>query len=242
MEKLGSRAPRSVLVTAAVAMVVVVGTLVAVVALRPRADQAEEPASPGPGPTISGAVDPTVCGSSPCQAIATQEVNGEKVTLLASADSTVARLDVGAPPSSATVDLTITEQGVKLSQDSLRCLGGTVAACLVRGPVTGGQVGEVVANRGSSWEIASQAYLSDANYIGLADVAGTEAPEVTVVRHDCPTTAQDTPKCAAAPVVAEVFDLGGRSIGCTKRKYTSPSQMRGYPTIRLSTSDLGSCG
>lgn len=83
MEKLGSRAPRSVLVTAAVAMVVVAGTLVAVVALRPRADQAE-PASLGPGQTVSGAVDQTVCGSAPCQTIATQEVNGEKVTLLAS--------------------------------------------------------------------------------------------------------------------------------------------------------------
>ncbi|MFD8499674.1 hypothetical protein [Amycolatopsis sp. NPDC059657] len=241
MDKLGSRAPRSVLVTAAVAMVVVAGTLVAVVALRPRADQAE-PASPSRGPSVSGAVDPTVCGSAPCQAIATQEINGGKVTLLASADSAVARLDVGVPPSDTIVDLTITEQGVKLTQDSLRCLGGTVAACLVRGPVTGGQIGEVVANRGSNWEIASQAYLSDANYIGLTDVSGTAAPEVTVVRHDCPTAAQDTPKCAAAPVVAEVFDLGGRSIGCTKRKYTSPSQMRGYPTIRLSTSDLGACG
>lgn len=151
----------------------------------------------------------------------------------------MARLDVGTPPSDTIVDLTITEQGVKLTRDSLRCLGGAVAACLVRGPVTGGQIGEVVANRGSNWEIAGQAYLSDANYIGLTDVSGTEAPEVTVVRHDCPTTAQDTSKCAAAPVVAEVSDLGGRSLGCTKRKYTSPSQMRGYPTIRLSTSDLG---
>ncbi|SDY71173.1 hypothetical protein SAMN05421504_106476 [Amycolatopsis xylanica] len=240
MEKLGSRAPRSVLVTAAVAMVVVVGTLVAVVALRPRADQAE-PASPSAGPRLTGTADPTVCGQAPCQTIATQVVNGGKVTLLAGPDSGVARLDVDVPPSDTIVDLTITEQGVKLSQDSLRCLGGAVPACLVRGPVTGGQIGEVVANRGSNWEIASQAYLSDANYIGLADVSGSEAPEVTVVRHDCPTVAQDTPKCAAAPVVAEVFDLGGRSIGCTKRRYTSPSQMRGYPTIRLSTSDLGSC-
>lgn len=236
MQKLGSRAPRSVLVTAAVAMVVVVGTLVAVVALRPGPDQVVS-ALPNPG-TASDTADPAVCGSSPCQTVATQDVNGGKVTLLASQDGGVARVNVGA----AIIDLTITEQGVKLTQDSLRCLGGAVAACLVRGPVTGGQIGEVVANRGSTWEIASQAYLSDANYIGLADVSGNAAPEVTVVRHDCPSTAQDTPKCLAAPVVAEVFDLGGRSIGCTKRKYTSPSQMRGYPTIRLAPTDLGSCG
>jgi hypothetical protein len=63
---------------------------------------------------------------------------------------------------------------------------------------------------------------------------------VIVVRHECPDSSSGTPKCEVMPVLAEVNDLAGNSVGCT-RKVTSPSLLGGWPDVRLSRGDLRNC-
>ena len=41
-------------------------------------------------------------------------------------------------------------------------------------------------------------------------------------------------------MLGEVYDLTGKSVGCTRR-VTSPSDLRGWPDIRLTRADLRAC-
>ena len=111
---------------------------------------------------------------------------------------------------------------------------------LVRGQVDGGAYGEVLAGRGGLWHDPGKPYFADAGTLTLGDVNADGVPDVIVVRHECPGAESGTPKCEAAPVLAQVYDLGGETLGCT-RKVTSPSDLRGWPEVRLTRADLRSC-
>lgn len=234
-----ARAPRSVLVTVLVAAVVTAGVLIAVAALRSRAGA---PVGAGPGADPAGAITPpnSNCGPAACVQVASATVNGTEVALLAAPDGGSGHLRLGFDPSHATVETTITSIGARLGPDSLRCVDGTIIVCLVRGVTEGGLVGEVLAYRGESWRGPEKPFFSDAGNISLSDATGDNSPDVIVVRHECPGSQPGSAKCGAAPVLASVFDLAGRQLGCTK-KYPSPSNLRGWPDIRLTKAELRGC-
>jgi hypothetical protein len=233
----GVRAPRSVLVTVLVALVVVIAALVVVVAQRPRTDATvSAPVSAVP-PSGQSTLE---CGTVSCRTLKAIDVHGTTVSLLDDGEGGSGLVTVG-PQVPTVVEVTITALGVKLGPDSLLCLDGGTAACLVLGRQQGGAVvAELLSSGGDTWRASERQYLSDASYIGLDDVTGDNVPEVLVVRHECPDSTSGTAQCAAAPVLVEVFDLGGDALGCT-RKYTSPSQLRGWPTVRLEKSDIRAC-
>jgi hypothetical protein len=140
-------------------------------------------------------------------------------------------------------ELSIAQLGVRLDQNSLRCIDGTAPTCLVRGDV-GDQgnagYGELLVASGGVWRAPGKPYFADAGTLSLYDVTADGRPDVIVVRHDCPGAASGTPKCQASPVLGEVYDLGGNSLGCTRR-VTAPSDLRGWPDVRLTRADLRNC-
>ncbi|WP_158892036.1 hypothetical protein [Amycolatopsis anabasis] len=230
----GSGPPRSAVVTAVVAVLVTAGALVTVALLRPRAEDSSA-AEPNSAPAASAPAQE--CGDAPCQVLATQNVNGTTVELLAGADGNDGRFRAYGPNSHVVIETKTTALGARLNQNSLQCVAGPVSACLVRGLNDGGMLGEVLVSRDNDWRSPEKPYFSDAGGLVLDPVAGA-APDVVVVKHQCPSGGET--KCQSRPVYAEVFDLAGEQLGCT-RDYTSPSQLRGWPAINLVQSDLRAC-
>jgi hypothetical protein len=234
----GVRTPRSALLTAVLAAVVVVGALGAVYVLRSRSDS-------GAGSVTEAVAGPATtaesCGGGPCRQVAAMTVGGTPVVLLADAGGGSGRVRIGPAPGTV-FELTIGQQGLdaRLDGNSLTCIDGTTAACLVRGGVDGGAYGELLVGSGGLWGDSGKPFFADAGTLSLYDVTADGRPDVIVVRHDCTSSTSGTAKCQAAPVLAEVYDVTGESVGCTK-KYTSPSDLRGWPDIRLTRADLRTC-
>jgi hypothetical protein len=233
------RTPRSALLTAVLAAVVTVGAIVAVFVLRPRPDAPAEAVS---APVAAPVAPVVTCGGGPCRQVAAMTVSGTPVVLLTDAAGGSARVRVGQEPGTV-FELSIAQLGVRLDQDSLRCVDGAAAACLVRGDAGDegtGAYGELLVRSGGLWRDPGKPYFADAGTLALHDVTADSRPDVIVVRHDCPDAASGTPECQAAPVLGEVYDLAGTSLGCTRR-VTAPSSLRGWPDIRLSRADLRRC-
>jgi hypothetical protein len=239
MRNSDARAPRSVLVTVLIAVVVTVGVLITVVVLRARADV---PVADAPGADQAAGIAPAKqnCGQVPCVQLAAETAGGMEVALLAAPDGSSGRVRFGPAAVNTSIETSISAIGARLGPDSLRCREGVIVACLVRGTGDGGTMGEVLVYRGDSWEATEKPYFSDANNISLSDAVGDSSPEVIVVRHECPGRLPGSASCAAAPVLATVFDIRGAQLGCTK-KYTSPTQLRGWPDVKLVKSDVRAC-
>jgi hypothetical protein len=232
------RTPRSALLTAVLATVVTVGAIGAVFLLRPRPQAPSGAAEPAAGPVASV----VTCGGDPCRRLAAVTVGGTPVVLLTDASGGSAQLRVGPEPGTV-FELSVAQLDVRLDQNSLRCIDGAAPACLVRGDVGEdgtAAYGELLVAGGGVWRDAGKPYYSDAGTLSLYDVTADGRPDVIVVRHDCQGAASGTPKCEAAPVLGEVYDLAGTSVGCTRR-VTSPSDLRGWPDIRLTRADLRAC-
>ncbi|RSD22026.1 hypothetical protein [Amycolatopsis eburnea] len=241
MRTTAARTPRSALLTAVLAAVVTLGAIGAVFALRPRPEAPSGAAEPAAAP-----VAPAVtCGGGPCRQLAAVAVGGTPVVLLTDSSGGSARLRVGPEPGTV-FELAIAQLGVRLDQDSLRCVDGAAPACLVRGDVGDDSedgtaaYGELLVGSGGVWRDPGKPYYADAGTLSLYDVTADGRADVIVVRHDCPGAASGTPKCEASPVLGEVYDLAGKSVGCTRR-YTAPSDLRGWPDIRLTRADLRPC-
>ncbi len=232
-----ARAPRSVLLTALLAVVVTAGVIVAVVLLRPAAPvPAGEPGVP---PVSDGAPNaPGVdCGDSACREISAMTVGGLPVVLLADDSGRQGVVRIGAD---TVYPLIVNDMGATLKGDSLRCFDGVTPVCLVRGEVGGGSAGELFVARGGIWRDTGKPYFSDAGTIALNDVTADGIADVIVVRHECPGAQTGSARCQAAPVLAEVYDVARGSVGCTRR-YTAPSELRGWPEVRLAKADLRAC-
>ncbi|MEU3770061.1 hypothetical protein AB0E55_33795 [Amycolatopsis keratiniphila] len=232
-----ARAPRSVLLTALLAVVVTAGVIVTVILLRPAAPT---PAGdPGVPPVSDGAPSaPGVnCGDSVCREIGAMTVGGLPVVLLADSAGKQGVVRIGADTA---YPLMINDMGVTLKGDSLRCVDGSTPVCLVRGETGGGAAGELFVARGGIWRDTGKPYFSDAGTIALNDVTADGVADVIVVRHECPGAQSGSARCQAAPVLAEVYDVARGSVGCTRR-YTAPSELRGWPDVRLSKADLRAC-
>jgi len=238
MRTTAARTPRSALLTAVLAAVVTVGAIGAVFVLRPRPQLPTGAAEPAP----AAALPASTCGGGPCRELAAATVGSTPVVLLTDTAGGSARLRVGPEPGTV-FELSIAQLGVRLDQNSLRCVDGAAPACLVRGDSEDDgrtAYGELLVGNGGVWRDLGKPYYADAGTLSLYDVTADARPDVIVVRHDCPGALAGTPKCAAAPVLGEVYDLAGRSVGCTRR-VTSPSDLRGWPDIRLTRADLRAC-
>ena len=190
--------PRSALLTAVLAAVVTLGAIAAVFLLRPRPEEPAGAAEPATAP-VSAVV---TCGGGPCRQLAAVTVGGTPVVLLTDASGGAGRVRVGAEPGTV-FELSIAQLGVRLDQNSLRCIDGAAPTCLVRGDV-GDQgkaaYGELLFESGGEWRAPGKPYFADAGTLSLYDVTADGRPDVIVVRHDCPGTESGTAKCDAAPV------------------------------------------
>ncbi|WP_414935733.1 hypothetical protein [Amycolatopsis sp. cmx-11-51] len=231
------RTPRSVLVTAMLAVVVTAGVIVAVILLRQPAPvpdgEAGVPPLPDGVPTAPGAS----CGYSACREVGAMTVGGVPVVLLADETGKQGVVRIGAD---SVFPLIINDMGVTLTGDSLRCVDGATPVCLVRGKTADGSAAELFVSRGGIWRDPGKPYFSDAGTIALNDVTADGIADVIVVRHECPDAQSGSARCQAAPVLAEVYDVASGSVGCTRR-YTAPSELRGWPDVRLTRADLRTC-
>lgn len=238
MRTSAARTPRSALLTAVLAAVVTLGAIGAVFWLRPR-----PAASVGAAEPASVPVTPAVtCGGGPCREVAAMTVGGTPVVLLTDSAGGSARVRVGPEPGTV-FELSIAQLGVRLDQNSLRCIDGAAPTCLVRGGTDDRNTaayGELLVAGGGVWRDLGKPYFSDAGTISLYDTTADGRPDVIVVRHDCKPADSGSPQCAAAPVLGQVYDLTGKPLGCTRR-VTSPSDLRGWPDIRLTRADLRPC-
>ncbi len=232
-----ARTPRSVLLTALLAVLLTVGVFVAVILLRPSAPVPT--GDPGAAPLSDGApTAPKVnCGHSACREIGAMTVGGVPVVLLADEAGKQGVVRIGAD---AVFPLIVNDLGVTLKGDSLRCVDGATPVCLVRGETGGGSAGELFVARGGVWRDPGKPFYSDAGTISLNDVTADGVADVIVVRHECPGAQSGSARCQAAPVLAEVYEVASGSVGCTRR-YTSPSELRGWPDVRLTRADLRAC-
>lgn len=229
-----SRPPRPVLLTAAVAVVVVVASLLVAVLVRPGEER-----NSADGLSMPTETGDAGCGGGPCRVVASDSVNGMPVELLADARGSVARLRAGGPTSGSIAEVTVASMGVPLNRDSLRCEESATPVCLVRGPHDGGMVGEVHIWQGDNWRSDQRPYFSDAGSVTLDDVDADDVPEVLVVSHDC-SDVDSVSACQVAPVLVEVFDLSGGTVGCTDI-YGSPGSLRGWPEVDVESSELIPC-
>ncbi|SFB34110.1 hypothetical protein SAMN05216266_108272 [Amycolatopsis marina] len=231
------------LVTVVLALVVTIAALVTVFLLRSRQENSPSANAEGEAPdapSVSGSSPAGDCPESRCVVLVSVDVDGSTVELLADQDGRSGRVRVDWGTDTATVlESTIATMGAKVGGDSLRCVEGAISVCLVRGSLEDGTVGEVVVARGGTWRPADRPYFSNAGTIALDDVSGDEVPEVVVVRHDCAVSDPEA-SCKVAPVVAAVYEVGGAELGCTGH-YTSPSDIRGWPDVRVSEGELRPC-
>jgi hypothetical protein len=231
-----AKTPRSVLFTVLISAVVIIAVLIAALLLRPAVDNLSS-GTPSQV-SLTGRVD---CGSQQCQVLVSENIGDSTVDLLADAAGDHGKLRVSNPESTVVFETTITAMGVRLNAGSLNCEGGAVPACLLRGAYQEGVVGEVFVSRNGSWRSTEKPYFSDAGSVVLGDVAGDAAPEVVRVRHSCADPGISAATCQVRPVYAEVSDINGKQLGCTK-KYTSPSQIRGWPDVEIMANEVKPCG
>ncbi|MDT7798591.1 MAG: hypothetical protein QOI78_2024 [Actinomycetota bacterium] len=233
------RTPRSALLTAVLAAVVTLGAIGAVFLLRPRPDV---PVDTVTEPGAASAIPAVTCGGGPCRQLAAMTVGGTPVVLLTDASGGAGQVRVGPEPGTV-FDLSIAQLGARLDANSLTCIDGASPTCLIRGDLGDegtGAYGELLVEGGGVWRDPGKPYFADAGTLSLYDVTADGRPDVIVVRHDCPGAASGTAKCQAAPVLGEVYDLAGNSLGCTRR-VTAPSDLRGWPDVRLTRADLRAC-
>ncbi|MGW5722616.1 hypothetical protein ACWEVP_41045 [Amycolatopsis sp. NPDC003865] len=238
MRTSAARTPRSALLTAVLAAMVTLGAIGTVFLLRPRPEAPSGAAEPAAAPVTAVAT----CGGGPCRQLAAVTVGGTPVVLLADAAGGSARVRVGTEPGTV-FELSIAQLGVRLDQNSLRCIDGAAPTCLVRGDVGDegkAAYGELLVASGGVWRAPGKPYFADAGTLSLYDVTADGRPDVIVVRHDCRGADSGTAQCDAAPVLGQVYDVSGKPVGCTRR-YTSPSDLRGWPDIRLTRADLRTC-
>ncbi|NIH85497.1 hypothetical protein [Amycolatopsis granulosa] len=212
-------APRSVVVTAVLTAVVALSALVTVRLLRADGSGAAPPAAAAGSSAVIAGAD---CGDGPCQVVSQTSVHGEQVELLAGPGGGNVRFQAGA----SVLEVAVSELGGRLDANSLTCATAAVSACLVQARQESATIAELVVERGGTWRPVGKPYYSSAGVVRLTDVSGDDAPEVVVVQ--------------TAPVLARVFALDGSALGCTRR-YTSVSQVPGWPEVQLAPGDLRAC-
>ena len=228
-----SRTPWAVVTAVLVSALVAGGALLAANRLGDRSAAAPSTSSPPPSE-----VGPDGCLVRPCTVLASAQVAGTTVELVADRGARSGRLRIGGPTSSDVIEVTITEMGVTLTADSLQCVASALSACVVRGGYDGGTAGQVVAGRSGKWSALAKPFVSDAGYLALTQVTPDPGPEVVAVQHDCDRATQ--PSCEGLPVFAQVFTMGSAEAGCTQ-DYGSLESLPGYPKVAFTRDELSAC-
>jgi hypothetical protein len=225
--------PWAVVITIAVSALVAAGALATSATLRHRdtasatTDETTPPVTTGVG--VGG------CKVEPCTVLATAQVGGTAVDLVADRDGRSGRLRIGGAGASKVVEAMITGMGAVLTPDSLQCVADTLSACLLRGRSGDGVVGQVVAGRSAAWSELSQPFLSNAGYLVLAQVTPDPGPEILVAQRRC-KAGQD---CSATAVYLRVYNLRSQDLGCT-RDY---SRLESLPaTLHKADINPSNCG
>ncbi|WP_146107964.1 hypothetical protein [Actinokineospora auranticolor] len=229
----GRRAPTAVVLAMVICGLVVAAALTGAAVLRVRTN----PAAAAPLTTSSASTNPRAgeCKREPCKRLGQVPVAGTDVQLIGDSGAASGRLLIGSPGSPQIIEITVTDLGVKLTESSLQCAAGAVAACIVRGVGDKGTTGQVIAGRSDKWSPLGRAFFSAANYLSLANVVGDSSPEVITVQRDC-RTGEDCQR----QVYVQVFGLGGEELGCTKT-YSRMDQLPGYPEIVPTEIQLRGC-
>ncbi|MCE7006001.1 hypothetical protein LWC34_24670 [Kibdelosporangium philippinense] len=182
---------RSVTVTALLSLLVAAGAVGTAAYLRSKNDEAAA------SPTLQPQASSGICRHEPCEVVATAMMGNTRIELIRDAGGQGARLKVG---DDRVIESRLPGRGATLGPDSLDCVAGTLSACLVKGKLDTGTVGEVVVGRSGKWNVTTPTYLSTANYLKLTNVLGDGAPEVVTVQRG---------------FFAQVFTLEGADLGCT---------------------------
>ena len=222
---MAGRTPRSVIVTVVLAVLVTAGALGSAGAIRWRAERSTSTPTTSTKPPVVGV---SGCLVEPCQVVARTTVGGTSVELVADAGARSGRLRVGGLTSGSVIEATITDQGVTLTKDSLQCIAGGPAACLIKGEHDGGIAGQVVVGRSDKWSLTEDTYISDAGYLTLANINGDSAPEILAAQR------------AGTAIFMQAFTIAGNVIGCTK-DYPKLDKLPGFGNLKLTEAQLGPC-
>jgi hypothetical protein len=225
-----ARRPWATVITAVVCALVAAGALAVAASRR---DHGATPSSDPTTPSTTSGVGPDGCAVEPCKVVASMPLGGNRVDLVADAGFKSGRLRVGGAGSSEVIEVAI--MGAVLGQDSLQCVPGTLASCLIRGTSDQGVIGQVVVGRSGKWNQLSQPFQSNAGYLALADVTGDTGAEILVAQHRCDRAT--VPDCSATPVYLQVYSLRSQDKGCT-RNYGSLDALPGWPVVTLKSTDL----
>jgi hypothetical protein len=233
-----SNKPWAVVVTALVCVLITLGALVTAGVLRHQrvteaaSDETTTPATTT-GPGANG------CSVEPCKVEIAPPIGGTSVQLVADAGGRSGRLQIGGGGASSVIEVTITKLGATLGAEALRCVGGALSACVVRGASPEGMLAQLVVGRSGKWASTEKAFVSDASFVGLQDVTGRQTgPEVLVAQHRCDRdVAAD---CGDTPVHVEVFSVKSELLGCT-RDYARLESIPGWPEVDLSQATLRPC-
>lgn len=227
------RRPWATVITAMVCALVAAGALAVAASQRDRGETRSS-TDPTTLPSTSG-VGVDGCAVEPCTVLASIPVSGNLIDLVADDGFRSGRLRIGRAGSSEVIEVTITEKGAVLGQDSLQCVPGTLVSCLIRGTTEQGVIGQIVVGRTGQWNQLTQPFQSDAGYLALADVTGDTGAEILVAQHRCDRAS--TPDCSATPVYLHVYNMRSEDKGCT-RSYKSLDALPGWPVVTVRSADL----
>jgi hypothetical protein len=199
---------------------------------------------PGAGPDTATSPPSTSgvgvdgCAVDPCEVLSTVHIGGTTVDLVADSGFKSGRLRLGGAGSSEVIEATITDMGATLGKDSLQCVSGTLAACLIRGQSPQGVVGQVVVGRSTKWNPLALPFQSDAGYLALAEVLPDVGAEVLVAQHRCDR--QTTTDCSGTPVYVRVYNLKSEDRGCT-RNYSKLENLPDWPAVTFKSTEIKPC-
>ena len=229
--------PRAVVGTAVVCALITLGALVTAGVLRHERAAPDRLAEDVPPATTTGP-GADGCSAEPCT-VQRVTIGGTSVQLVVDASGRSGQLQIGGGGASFVNEATITGYGATLGQDALRCVGGSLAACLVRGPGPEGTYGQVVVGRSAKWASTEKPFVSDASFVGLQEVTGRQTgPEVLVAQHRCDRAA--TADCSATPLHLRMFSVDGELVGCT-RDYARLESIPGWPAPELTQASIRPC-
>jgi len=226
--------PWPVIVTVLLCALVAAGALTAAASLRD-----DGTASPTTTPLQTPSAQPfSGCKKEPCTVLRTEPIGDTAVELLADAGAMSGRLRIGGPGARQVVEVSITAVGAVLTQDSLRCVVGSLSGCLIRGNYPGGTAGQLVVGRSGKWSSVERQFVSGAGYLGLVDVGAPVGPEVVAAQYvDCDPAIAD---CTGKQVYAQVYAINGTRLGCTKH-YARLDSLPGFPEVDLKLDALRPC-
>ncbi len=223
-----AEAPRSVLVAAGAAVLVIVGCLVTAYALRP-------PSAPDPAVQDSSSADGGLrCGATACHPVVERKVGEDVVEVLVGEGG--GRIRVTGPAGPNIFESTVVASGGQIDAESLECVSAEVSVCLVRGKAGDELLGEVLVGRAGTWTRDQARYLATGGYLALHDVDGDQVVDVVAVQRPCDPTG-----CKRSYAQVFSFTDAKSLLGCTAA-VNALEELPGWPAVAPAAADLRSCG